>query len=512
MSGTRRALNLLRSEIATIGSDPNRMLYGGRIEPDDLVLAARGQGRGLALYDDLARDPEVGTVLAKRRAALIGREWQVQPGGEEGDAAAADAAALLERALKGMRFNQAVGKALGALLRGISILEVMWAPVGNELRPVALLARDPRRFAFRDVETGGIELRLLTREQPWDGVPVPPRKFIVHRHGEADGYENPWGLGLGQRLFWPVFFKRQGIGFWLSALEKFGQPTAVGKYPPGSTQDQQDTLLAALQAIASEVGVVIPEGMVIELLEAKRSGAFDAYESLARYMDEDISKVVLGETLTTSGGDNGSRALGQVHDAVRLELTKSDGDELSDTLHATLCTWITELNRPDYVAGGGAIPRIWWDVSEPEDLAARAKRDVDVKGLGYRPTPEYIADTYGEGWLPDSPAVAPQDGLAALFAEARSSGRKPLAPPPGDEEPAEVWLAQQVDTVAQAETDAWLDAIRGVVDRAQSLEEIAAELLRLYPSLATGGLAAVMGQALAVANLTGRSEIADDLV
>ncbi|MCC7283481.1 MAG: DUF935 family protein, partial [Acetobacteraceae bacterium] len=83
--------------------------------------------------------------------------------------------------------------------------------------PARIVARDPRRFAFRDAGQGEPELRLLTREAPIDGIALPGRKFIVHRHGGR--YGSPWGLGLGQRLFWPVFFKRQGIGFWLGAIE-----------------------------------------------------------------------------------------------------------------------------------------------------------------------------------------------------------------------------------------------------------------------------------------------------
>ena len=41
------------------------------------------------------------------------------------------------------------------------------------------------------------------------GVPVPERKFIVHRVNPED--DNPYGAGLGLQLFWPVFFKRKEV-------------------------------------------------------------------------------------------------------------------------------------------------------------------------------------------------------------------------------------------------------------------------------------------------------------
>jgi phage gp29-like protein len=494
-------------EIASIASDPNRWFYGDRFPLSDPILTTRGAGKGLALYDELERDPQVSCELGKRRMALLGREWSVEAGAD--DARAAAARDLVKRALDGARFNQGVEKLLDALMKGLAVVEVMWQRRGAEILPLELRGRDPRRFAWHVPAEGEPELRLLSRAHPMDGVPVPARKFVVHRFGAR--YEDPWGLGLGSRLFWPVYFKRQGIGFWLSALEKFGQPTALGRYPAGASETEQDKLLAALQAIASEAGVIVPDGMVVELVEAKRAGTFEAYESLARYMDEDISKVILGQTLTTSAGAAGSRALGQVHNEVRLEISKGDADLLSDALNSSLVTWIVDLNLPGYASSGLPYPRVWWDLSEPEDLVARAGRDEKVRALGYRPTEEYIRDTYGEGWEAEPrPGLPPRADLPALFAEAgrRSrAGQGAMVP--------ELALAEQLAPAAGRHTDVWLDELRRAVDevadRGGTLQDVADAMLRLYPALATDGLAEVMAQALAVAHLAGRSEIADGL-
>lgn len=522
------------AEIATIRSDPNRWHYGERIENDDPILRARGATRGLALYDEVERDPQVGCELGKRRMALLGREWDVTAGAEDPRAVAA--ADLVKRALAGARFNQAVEKLLDAILKGLAVCEVMWvrraAPGGGvEIVPAELRGRDPRRFRPMLPPQGVVppegepppafQLRLLSRDNPTEGDPLPERKFVAHRFGAR--YENPWGLGLGSRLFWPVFFKRQGIGFWLSALEKFGQPTGLGKYPAGSSTDDQAKLLDALQAIASEAGVIVPEGMEIELLEAKRAGTFDAYEGLARYMDEDISKVILGQTLTTSAGASGSRALGQVHNEVRLELTKGDADLLSDTLNGSLLRWIVDLNMPGYAASGLPYPSLWWDVSEPEDLAARADRDTKVKQLGFRPTDDYVRETYGEGWEREAPASRqgrdfgatprpPADPVAALFAEAGRRGRPRRSLPPADDpRDAADDLTDQLDTIAADAQDALIAAVRGAIfaEEVTSLDQARDRLVQLFPSMPVAGLAELLGQAFAVATLAGRADQAD---
>lgn len=503
----------LRAEVATIGSDPTRYSYGPKLENEDPILLRRGGGKGLDLYDDLRRDPKVGSVLQKRISALVGREWSVEPG--EDTPQAQQVAQLVREALGGLPWNRCVRGMLGCLLKGVSMSEVIWKPVGARLMPVAVKARNPRRFEFTDGD-GGPELRLLTRTSPTLGEALPARKFIVHRH-DAE-YGNPWGNGLGQRLFWPVFFKRQGVGFWLSALEKFGQPTVLGRYEQGSTETDVNRLLQALQAVASEAAVAIPEGMAAELLEAKRSGTFDGYASLARYMDDDIAQVVLGETLTSSAGEVGSRALGEVHDGVRLELTKADADELSDTLNTGFIRWIVELNEPAYVAAGRPLPRIWWDVSVPEDAAALADRDTKIHAMGYDPSPEYIAERYGPGWVARAPAAP--DPIAALFAEAapRLEGRlQRLAPRrretlPAAHNPRDAAddLADQLGPMTGDAIEPWLAQVRALVEGASDMQEVADGLLALYPQLGTDTLARLLGRALTVAELTGRADLTDD--
>lgn len=503
----------LRVEVATIGNDVTRWSYGNVIDRSDSVLAARGGSKGLAIYDELERDPKVGSTLDKRIAALVGREWQVSAGAETPEAE--EVAELVRRALTRLPWNRCVREMMAALLKGVSMGEVMWEVVGNELLPAAIRSRNPMRFTFLAGQDGGPpELRLLTRAAMIEGVTVPPRKFLVHRR--AGRYDDPWGQGLGYRLFWPVFFKRQGVAFWMSALEKFGQPTAVGKYPSGSKPEDVAKLVAALEAVASEAGVAVPEGMAIDLLEAKRSGTFDGYTSLASYMDSDIAQVILGETLTSDGGDNGSRALGEVHNGVRLEITKGDADELSDTLNTGFLRWIVELNRPAYIAAGKPMPVIWWDVSVPEDVAKRAERDTKVKNLGFRPTQDYITATYGEGWEADpaaSPAQpgGPRDALTALFAEAAAaSPRRGTRPPADDPRDYADILAGQLGPMTSEAIEPWLSRLRGAVAGASSMEEVRGGLMAVYAEMDAEPLAQLLGSALMVAELTGRNDLVAD--
>ena len=277
-------------EVATIARDHTISTYGGVLTPQDETLATRGGGDGLKVYDRIERDCHAFAVLQKRKRAVVCRPWLV-------DAASdaprdQDAAALVKTAFESFPFDTACENLLDCVLKGYAVGEVMWAVTDGFVLPSEILARDQRRFTFM-ATPNGTELRLLTQANMTTGEPVPARKFIVHSMGSKTG--SPFGLGLGSKLFWPVFFKRQGITFWLTFCDKYGSPTAIGKYPAGTEKAEQDKLLAALQAIAQDAGVTVPAGMEISLLEAARSG-IDTYEKLVRYMDEQISEAVLGET------------------------------------------------------------------------------------------------------------------------------------------------------------------------------------------------------------------------
>ncbi len=393
-------------EIASIERDINRVFYGRTLTNTDDTLISRGGGKGLKIYDELKRDAHAGAVLAKRKLAVTSRPWKVDPASDKRvDKRAAE---LVQQALEHLRFNHLCKRLLEATLKGFAVSEVLWELRSGMVLPARVVARDARRFVFS--MEGALHLR--TPSNMVEGEPMPDRKFIVHRRGADD--DSPYGTGIGGMLFWPVFFKRNTITFWLTFADKFGSPTALGKYPNGANPPEQAKLLAALSAIAQDAGVIVPEGMTIELLEASRSGTVDTYEKLVRYMDEQMSKAVLGETMSTTAAATGlgSNQAG-VQNEVRLEVAQDDADELCETLNDTLVRWIVEFNMP-----GAGLPRVCRDFSEPEDLVRRATRDKTLHDMGWEPSEDYILETYGEGWTRKAPAEPQDDPAAALLAAA----------------------------------------------------------------------------------------------
>ncbi len=475
-------------QVATAVRNIFEPVFDGLMRANDDTLNTRGQGRGLKLYDELERDPHCYAVLQKRKMAVIGREWSLEPASKSAiDKAAAD---MVQRHLESMEFDRICYDLLDAILKGFAVGEIMWEIRDSEVVPVDVLSKSQRRFKF-DFDSN---LRMLTFEDPMYGEAVPERKFVVHRFGGKD--DNPYGLGLGTVLFWLVYFKRQVMQFRLTYLDKFGSPTALGKYPVGAAPDQKMTLLSALSAIAQESQIAIPMGMEVSLLEAAKSSNND-YDAFMRYLDDEMTKCVLCEIKSTSGK---SATLGSNHasvdDEVRLEIVAADTDLLAAKLNKTLIAWDVAYNMPL-----AKPPRLSWDISEPTDRFNTAQADKLVFDMGYEPSEEYIQATYGDGWTkkPEPVTPPPVPGF-----QKPSNGL-----PPGPAQFAQGGDAQAI-LVAQAadpSIGAWVAAVRGIVESATDIQDLRAKLMSAFPQMSVSDLAKSMQAAFAAAQLAGRYDL-----
>ncbi len=116
-----------------------------------------------------------------------------------------------------------------------------------------------------------------------------------------------------------------------------------GQYGPNATPEQIATLKNAIATIASDSGAIIPDSMMVELVEtAKGNGGDTLFENMARWADERTSKAVLGQTMTTDDGS--SRAQATVHNEVRLDIAKWDARQLEATINEYLVKPFIVLN------------------------------------------------------------------------------------------------------------------------------------------------------------------------
>ena len=478
----------ISDEIASLGRDPD-IFAGFILDNPDPTLIAEARGKGLKLYDEVDRDPHAGSVLQTRYLAVAGEEWEVQPADES--ARSKEIAEFVSEALAHCNFGQAVGEMLQAILYGYYPAEVMWRQRQDGSVVIGKIrAKHPRRFAF----TLERELRQLTKAAPREGEALPPCKFVVLSFGDSD---NPYGKGMGQRIWWSVWFKKHGIKFWLIFLDKFSMPTPVGKYPSGAPKEQKATLLEAIQAIRTETGVTIPENMAIELLEAARGGTV-SYQDMCDYMDRQISKAVLGQTLTTEIGSGGSYAASQTHNDVRQEIKEADANMVAEVVNETLIRWLVDYNY----AGISIYPTLRYRTKKEQTLKELAERDrILTTEVGVQVDPDYWYETYN---LPrpagGAQVVPPTAAPVAMFAE----------PPSPQFTPGQQALENMADTLLAVDPLVGNEAlIATTVEQAASFEEAMERVLALLPAITMDRMQEDLAVALNNARLLGRKEIQD---
>lgn len=487
------ALAPVRQEIASTadGRDITRGYVRPdlRLSPQDTILntATYRNLAGYDLFQDLLTDWTVFSALQQRRLATVAAETEVIPGSDK--RADKSAAAFIEQTLKHVKWDHISALMHFGIYYGLGVAECMWTTDGAQIIPEAIKVRDRRRFCY----DGAMRLRLMTATNAQPGELLPERKFWAFRTG-ADHDDDPYGIGLAHWLYWPVTFKRASIKFRLIAAEKFGSPTAVGFFPPGTSVDDQTKLLATLGKIRTEAALIAPDGTTISLLEAQRAAGSD-YEELCHYLDQAINRVILSQLAATDSTASKLNVSSE-EPATWQRLIKADADLICESFNQTVVRWLCDWNFP-----GAAYPQIWRRTEPGDDLAQRSEIEERIYKVGYRPTLAQIQNEYDGEWEPvpttasATLSVASDQPAALAFAASDAASTDPMAP-----------IIDRLGQDAAPLMAALLEPVRQLLATAPDLETFQAELLDLYPDLQASDFAALMAQALAVADAAGRFE------
>jgi phage gp29-like protein len=147
-------------------------------------------------------------------------------------------------------------------------------------------------------------------------------------------------------------------------------------------------MLNMLERMVQDAIAVIPDDSSVDFLESgTRSASADIYEKLLTFSNMEISKAILGQTLTTEMQSVGSYAAAQVHLEVREEIVDADKRLVENTLN-TLIRWIYEINFSD-----SGFPM--FSMYEEEDVdKTLAERDKILVDSGVKFTRQYWLRTY----------------------------------------------------------------------------------------------------------------------
>ncbi|MCM1321640.1 MAG: DUF935 domain-containing protein [Bacteroides sp.] len=317
-----------------------------RLSPEKLAAILRDvrSGECPAEYLELAQDMEMRdlhyrSVLSTRKDAVCGLEIKVEPASN--DKRDIEIAKAVENDIiqnRSARFIPLVRDMLDALAKGFSVTEIVWDTAGKTWKPSRYKWRDPRWFRY-DKETG--QTLMLRDRLTAELHPLQANKFIIHEPHLLSGTQIAGGLALPALFYFML--KSYDVTSWAAFIDRYGFPIRLAKYGKKATEDDIKTLRRAVASLGADFGAVVPESVTIEIIESKTSSEnSQAYQTMATWIDKQISKLVLGQTMTTDDGS--SRAQSEVHEEVRQDIAAADALAVADTFNTMLVVPYVNFN------------------------------------------------------------------------------------------------------------------------------------------------------------------------
>jgi phage gp29-like protein len=375
-------------------------------------------------------------------------------------------------------------------------LEIIWKPEGGLWIPDKIEGKPQDWFVFSQEN----ELRFLTRDNMVTGEEIPPYKFLnpVH-HGS---YNNPYGERCLSRCFWPVTFKKSGFKFWAIFVEKYGMPWVVGKVPRNTHGTERSALLSNLEDMVQDAVAVINDDEAIDITEpGGKTASSDVYSALVSLANREVSKAILGQTLSTELDQGGSFAAAKSHMEVRADLVDQDKRLVEKTMNQLL-QWIVKLNFAD------TAPPVFAFFEEENLQNERAERDEKLKSQGVRFTKNYYIRTYNleeddfEIVEPETePGLPGQTVSDGLFSEKKNENID-LTKNGYDINAPDV-IAYDAANRSQDELSEMIRPVMEMIQNAESFEEIGEKLFSMYPNMESRRFQELLARAMNAGALTG---------
>ncbi|MBW2596635.1 MAG: DUF935 domain-containing protein [Deltaproteobacteria bacterium] len=458
--------------------------------------------RQAELFDQIEeRDAHITGEISKRKNVILEADFDIIPAGDDAKDVkiAEDVEAMIEDTLDWADVLVSLQDAVG---KGFSAIELEWDVSEGQAVVENFKFVEQKRFLFTD-ESGILSTvpRLVTDTDAM-GVEIPAWKIMMHKYGGKSGHAV--NAGIYRICSWWYLFKNYAVKDWVVFCEVYGMPLRLGKYDTGASEGDINALEVAVRTLGSDAAGVISKATEIEFITgSKGSVSTDLYENLARFGNKEMSKAILGATLTADSDGKGSYALGNVHNDVRIDLINADTRAIASTIR-------TQLIRP-YVGFNYG-----WDAAIPkyngrfkkEDLKAHAdlldkfadRMDIPVSHVREKyhiPEPEKGEETLRSK---TGQISASMENRHHYVAGHSSSARK-----------ENLDILDMVSGRLGSDSDAYIrdmfDSIRKIMAKSTSLSDLKANLVDAFSGMEPTALGELISKAMTAADLVGRYEV-----
>ena len=347
---------------------------------------------------------------------------------------------------------------------------------------------------------------LRLRDGSYEGAELWPFGWVIHTHRSKSGWLPR--VGLFRTVAWAYLIRAYALESAILYTQIHGIPFRLGKYPPGSREEDKAALKTALANLGRDASGIIPQGMEI-LFEDAPSATQDIPGILVTRCEQGMSKAILGGTLTTQAdGKTSTNALGEVHNEVRHDILTSDAAQIAATITRQILAPLAYLNCG--VSDPALLPYFRFDTRQAEDIKVFADAlpklasVMDIPAAWAHEKLKIPQAEEGEKVLSVKETSVPQPP-APLTAQARADGDK--TDPFPDQTMIDDMAPDADLSAACAELLAPLfDEIREGVEPA----ELLVRLGDLYPKMNTAKLQELMARAIMLATIIGEASAREE--
>jgi SPP1 gp7 family putative phage head morphogenesis protein len=337
--------------------------YDFPYNPDRLVGC-----NNYSTYDEMRDDSQIKATLAIKKNMIIGSGWQICVAEEVPESTAEEIKNQLTDMFENISVTQTLNNTFEDILMevmthydyGFSLSEVIYKYEDGIYKINKFVTRPPHTFEFHIDDKGTIK---FIRQNMSRGYKNFDPSIFFHSVYQPE-YGNPYGKSDLKSAHEAWKAKKYIARFMNIFLEKYAAGFTVVKYPEDAHDDIVSRLEEAAKAIKFNSSIVIPDNVMIEIIQASTSTA-DIFIKALEYYNLQISRSILVPDLMGFGGgqtSGGSYALGKQQFNIFLGSIFSDKQALARKL-------TTKIIMPLVRANFGDFP-VWFEFIPPtsEDI------------------------------------------------------------------------------------------------------------------------------------------------
>jgi len=500
--------NLAERIRAFFNPTPTRRLtvYNERLTPHFLVqtmdvdrahsiieCADDGDPRDLFnLYRDIIlAHSHLQNEFGKRKLAVLGDPLSIQPWNKKDAQDVTAAAAIKSMVDEYEGFTDACIHLLDSTLWPVAVMEKVFRPSSKPGLRYELAELVPVPDPLFDFTSGKLKIR---ETDPLTGAAMAvlddpdPARYIIHR-GHLLTFPDWRGGPLRSLVMWWMLstFDRD---WWARFLDKYGSPFLVGKYDQADDASRR-VLERAFQWAVRIGGLVVSKQTEVEMEQAMAGASGDAYKSFHDICNREISKLVIGQTLSSESQPLGiGGGASKQHEDVRGDIRQWDGFRLGQTWRAQLFQQFLQINGLP-----GRAPKAVWGAESPDQLLATGTLLQSLSQAGLQVADESIPVlservglTLQRSATPALPSGQGNPPRPAIF-----SAGLPLLK---DVDAANETITRNAAAdLAQAFRGS-LAPIRRMIGESKSPGELAEKILASYPDWPSGRVQGIIADAL----------------